>query len=84
MFKSYLKIAFRNILRHKIYSFINISGLAIGMASCLIIMFWVQNELSFDKYHENSDQIFRVINQANNPDGIINMSDFILMLKKLL
>ena len=60
MFKNYLKIAFRNIKKHKAYSFINITGLAFGMACCLLILFWVQDELSFNNFFKNSDQIYRI------------------------
>ncbi|MFC1493276.1 ABC transporter permease [candidate division KSB1 bacterium] len=61
MFKNYLKVALRNIFKHKIYSIINISGLTIGMASCFLIYLFVQHELSYDRYHENADRIYRVI-----------------------
>ncbi|MCP4727945.1 MAG: ABC transporter permease, partial [bacterium] len=50
MFKNYLKIAFRNILKHKGYSFINISGLAAGMACCLLMLLWVQDELGYEDF----------------------------------
>jgi putative ABC transport system permease protein len=60
MFKNYLKIAFRSLKKHKGYSFINISGLAIGMAVCILILMWVLNELSYDRFHENADRICRV------------------------
>jgi putative ABC transport system permease protein len=63
MFKNYLKIALRNIRKHKGYSFINIGGLAIGVAACLLLFLWVQDELSFDRYHEKVNQIFRVSSQ---------------------
>ena len=52
MFKNYLKIAFRNIKKHKGYSFINIAGLAIGMACCILMVVYISSELSFDRYHE--------------------------------
>ncbi len=58
MFKNYFKIAFRNLTRHKGYSFINISGLAIGMACCIMILLWVQDELNYDMFHENLEDIF--------------------------
>ena len=61
MFKSYFKTAIRQIKRQKGYSFINISGLAIGMTCCVLILLWVQDELSYDKFHENADHIYRVI-----------------------
>ncbi len=60
MLKNYLKIAFRSLKKHKGYSFINITGLAIGMAVCILILMWVLNELSFDRYHEKADHICRV------------------------
>lgn len=60
MFKNYLKVALRNIKRHKGYSFINIAGLAIGMACCLLILIWVLDELSYDKFHENAPDLYRV------------------------
>jgi len=69
MFKNYLKIALRNILKYKGYSLINILGLAVGMASCILILLYVQDELSYDKYHEKADQIFRVTREWFNSDG---------------
>ena len=60
MLKNYFKIAFRNMLRQKGYSFINIMGLAIGMAAFLLILLYVQHELSYDGYHQYSDRIFRI------------------------
>jgi putative ABC transport system permease protein len=69
MFRNYLKVALRNILRHKGYSFINISGLAIGMACCILILLYVQHELSFDRYHKNSDRIYRLVLERKTPEG---------------
>ena len=69
MIKNYLKIAFRNIKRHKAYSFINISGLAIGMACCLLIVLHIQDELSYDAFHLNADRIFRVVTSTSR-DGV--------------
>ena len=60
MLKNYLKIALRNIRRHKGYSFINIAGLAIGMAACILILLWVQDELSYDRFHKKSNHLYRV------------------------
>ncbi|NIN92451.1 hypothetical protein GTO36_05595, partial [bacterium] len=68
MLKNYLKIALRNIRRHKGYSFINITGLAIGMACCILILLWVQDELSYDRFHENAADIYRVIQDINFAD----------------
>jgi len=60
MIKNYFKVAFRIIKRHKGFSLINIMGLAIGMASCLLIFLYVQDELSFDRYNKNADRILRI------------------------
>jgi putative ABC transport system permease protein len=66
MLKHFFKIAYRNLLRRKVYSFINITGLAVGMACCLLITYYVQHELSFDKYHKNFDRIYRVVHAFRN------------------
>ncbi len=72
MLRNYFKIALRNILRHKAYSAINISGLAIGMASSILILLWVQNELSFDKFHTNANQIYRITADASGFKAAVN------------
>ncbi|NQV71676.1 ABC transporter permease [bacterium] len=67
MFKNYLSIAFRTIRKHKLYSFINVVGLAVGLASFFVIGMFVRLEQSFDDFHEKGDRIFRVVqNQPNN------------------
>ncbi len=60
MLKNYLKTAFRNLIKYKGYSFINISGLALGIACCLLIMHYVKDEMTFDRFHENGEHIYRV------------------------
>jgi putative ABC transport system permease protein len=60
MFTNYVKITLRNLFRNKLYTFINIFGLAIGLAACLMIYLWVQDELSFDRFHQNASRIYRV------------------------
>lgn len=60
MFKINTKIAFRSLAKNKLYSFINITGLAIGIAACLVIAHYVLFQLSFDRFHENADKIYRV------------------------
>jgi len=64
MFKNYLKIALRNLLRNKGYTFINVAGLAIGIACCLVIAVFVRGELEYDNYHEQGDLIFRLAMQV--------------------
>ncbi len=61
MFKNYFKIAVRNLLKNKTSSFINISGLAVGIAVALLIGLWIWDELSFDKYHKNYNSIAQVM-----------------------
>jgi len=64
MFRNYLKVALRNVMRNRGFTFLNVSGLAIGMACCLLIVLWVQDDLTFDNFHENNDDIYAVVNQA--------------------
>src|SRR5690348_9958660 len=61
MFKSYFTIGYRNLLKSKTHSFINIGGLAIGIASCLLIGLYVTDELNYDRYHKNADRIHRIV-----------------------
>ncbi|UCE41344.1 MAG: ABC transporter permease [Candidatus Aminicenantes bacterium] len=63
MLKHFFLMALRNLQRNKSYSFINIMGLAIGMASSLILIFWAMDELSFDRFHGNSKNIFRIVQE---------------------
>lgn len=77
MLKNYLKIAFRNLVKHKGYSFINISGLALGIACCLLIMLYVKDELTFDRFHENGEDIYRV--RAKSPFGRAKLIEFVNM-----
>ena len=60
MYKNYLIIAVRNMSRHKIITFINLSGLVLGITAFLLIMIWVGYEMSFDKFNQNKDQIQRL------------------------
>lgn len=68
MFNNYLKIAYRSIIKNKSYSFINISGLAVGLASFLLIGIYISHELSYDTFHEDSDRIYRIVREA--PDEV--------------
>lgn len=60
MFKNYLKVAFRNILKHKFFSLINILGMTIGVTACLLIALYVTDELSYDRFHDRADRIYQV------------------------
>ncbi|MEM1136974.1 MAG: ABC transporter permease, partial [Bacteroidota bacterium] len=75
MIKNYLIIAFRNLLKHKFYSFINIAGLSVGITCCILILLYVKDELSYDTYNEKAPQIYRAIargmfggNEFNAPE----------------
>ena len=65
MIRNYFKIAFRNMARNKAFSFINIFGLAVGLASCLLIMLYIFDEASYDKHQENGNRIFRIASVNN-------------------
>lgn len=68
MFKNYLKIAWRNLRNRKGYTVINIAGLAAGLAACLFISLYVQDELSYDDFHKNADRTYRVLREFDIPE----------------
>lgn len=71
MLRNYLLIAIRNIQKNKLYSFLNIFGLTVGLTTFILIALYVQFELSFDRYHEGADRIYRVVrNKPTNEDGV--------------
>ncbi|MES2111719.1 MAG: ABC transporter permease [Bacteroidota bacterium] len=72
MFKTYIKLAYRNLLKEKAYSVINVLGLTIGLASSILILLWVQNELSYDKFHKNAGQIYRVVSNFEDSKTAAN------------
>ena len=69
MIKNYFKIAWRNLWKNKTFSFINIFGLTIGLASFLLITLYIFDELTSDRFHKNADTIYRVIEQTKTPEG---------------
>src|SRR5215213_7350847 len=69
MLQNFFKVALRNILKNKGFSFINIFGLAIGMACSLLIFLYVKDETSYDKFHKNASRIHRVVKDFINDDG---------------
>src|SRR5207253_2205424 len=68
--KNYFKTAFRNLQRNKSYAAINILGLGIGIATCLLIFLVVRFETSFDNFHSKKNSIYRVSTEFNNQDGV--------------
>src|SRR5262245_61026000 len=70
MIKNYLTVAFRNFLRNKNHTFINILGLSIGLTSCIIIFLLITYDLKFDTFHTNYDRIYRVVRDVKSASGI--------------
>jgi putative ABC transport system permease protein len=69
VFTNYFKIAFRYLMKTKVYSFINIAGLSLGLACAMLIMLYTKDELSFDRFHENLNSLYVVTIDVKNPDG---------------
>lgn len=69
MFKNYFKIAWRNITRHKIYTIINVFGLALGICACMVIYLITSYEFSFDRFHKDGDRIYRIVGELQRSDG---------------
>ncbi len=76
MFRNYFKIAFRTLLRHRAYSLINVMGLAVGMAIFILILSYVQNELSYDSFHENTEQLYRLM-RVEKMEGRTSTSSYV-------
>src|SRR5437773_6354464 len=74
MFKNYFKIALRNLRRNKAFTAINIAGLALGIAACLLIVLFVQHQLSYDRYNKKADRIVRVVLKGKMQVGEIKES----------
>src|SRR3954468_24760755 len=74
MIKNYIKIAWRNLIRQKLFSIINISGLAIGLAVCMLIMLYVAHEHSYDTFHKNAERIYIPRAQLKIGGSTMNMA----------
>src|ERR1044071_7391111 len=72
MFKNYFKTAFRNLRKHKVFSFINIMGLTVGMTACFLIFLYVSFELSYDSVHPKADRIYRVVADIKTPTEVLH------------
>src|SRR5688572_16052532 len=72
MFKNYFKVAFRNLVKQKVYTFINVLGLSVGIASCLLITMFVVDEFSYDKFHKDADDIYKLVLERKYPNHITN------------
>jgi putative ABC transport system permease protein len=73
MINSYIKIAFRNLWRYKIFSFINITGLAVGIAACFLIFLYVEFELSYDSFNSKTDRIYRLVTDIKSPSDLMQL-----------
>ena len=73
MFKNYLKIAWRNLIKNKLYSIINITGLSVGVACSMLIFLYVSNELSYDEFHKDAEQIYRTTRAGKIGDNELNL-----------
>ena len=69
MFKNYFIVAIRNLMRKKLYTFINVFGLGLGLACCILMTLFAKHEWSYDRFHEKHEQIFRVVTQRMQPNG---------------
>jgi putative ABC transport system permease protein len=76
MFKNYFKTAIRNLLHNKVYSFINIAGLGLGLACAMLITLYVNDELSYDRFHKNVGNIYRLDKQQTNEDGSLHFGSY--------
>ncbi|GAB3914082.1 ABC transporter permease [Larkinella knui] len=74
MIRSYFKIAVRHLIKNRVYSFINIGGLALGIACCLLIAMYVYDELSYDRFNTNYDHIYRLVEKQKQPEGIFDVA----------
>ena len=86
MLINYLKIAYRNFTRNKAFSLINVFGLAVGLATCLLIMLYILDERSYDRHHKDGDRLFRIASVSNKgetwaagaaPIGSLSLTDVI-------
>ena len=81
MFKNYFKIAFRHLKRNKIFSFINISGLSLGLTCCMLILLYTKDEISYDSFHEKKDNIYQLVCDRIEKDGLDTKSAIAAMVQ---
>jgi putative ABC transport system permease protein len=74
MIKNYFKIAIRNLWKRKVFSFINILGLSVGLTACFLIFLYVRFELGYDSFHSKADRIYRVVCDIKTPTEVIHPS----------
>src|SRR4051812_27884641 len=74
MIKNYFRIAFRNLWRHRVFSFINIMGLTVGIAACFLIFLYIRFDLSYDAFNTKANRTYRVVCDIKTPTEVINAS----------
>src|SRR5437879_185804 len=74
MIRNYIKTAFRNLWRNKAFSVINIVGLSVGLACCMLIFLYTMDEVSYDRFHEKRESIYHLTADMKGPDGHVNKS----------
>ena len=84
MFKNYLKIALRNIKRHKGYAFINIAGLAVGISSFILILLYTNYEFSYESHNPNASRVYRIYVEHQESDEVYRVSSTPVTLVKAL
>ena len=73
MLNSYFKIAWRNLMKYKFISFINLFGLTVGLTCCLLILTYILYDLSYDRYNKNADHVYRLTRDFNKENGDVSM-----------
>ena len=72
MFKNYLVVALRSLMRQRVFSMINVFGLALGVACCVLIMLFIEHEYAFDQFHERKNRLYRSLIVEVRPNGVCN------------
>src|ERR1700730_12756232 len=72
MLKNYFIVALRNLWRNKTFSFINITGLSVGLACCMLIFLYAKDELSYDRFHKKKNDIYRIVNDRRDESGTVS------------
>ncbi|MDE2726990.1 MAG: ABC transporter permease, partial [Gemmatimonadota bacterium] len=78
MFRNYLTVAVRHLNRQKGYASINVMSLALGIACALLILLYIRDELSYDRYHEKADRIYRVISEERDGDQVVRTAEVMM------
>jgi putative ABC transport system permease protein len=75
MIRNYIIVSFRNLIRHRVYTLINVFGLSLGMTACFLVGLYVQHQAGYDRHHENGDRIYRVLRETTSPEGDIRVDE---------